>query len=121
MSAAARLTIGRSRGRRGGAIATRTAGRSWTAGAMVTVESVRLGLFFRRLFLAAPRDLGHDSGIGKRRGVAQGPVLRDVAQQATHDLARAGLGQLRREDDVGRGGELPDDPADMVAQLLEHL
>src|SRR5262245_49229073 len=38
-------------------------------------------------------------GIGQGGRVAQRAALRDVAQQAPHDLAAAGLGQLRRVDD----------------------
>src|SRR5215212_7945566 len=36
----------------------------------------------------------HDRGVGQRGDVAELAVLRDVAQQAAHDLARAGLRQL---------------------------
>ena len=34
--------------------------------------------------------------VGERRDVADLAVLGDVAQQAAHDLAGAGLGQLAR-------------------------
>src|SRR5262245_52071947 len=38
--------------------------------------------------------------VGERRRVPERAVLGHVAQQAPHDLAAAGLGQLGREDDV---------------------
>ena len=62
--------------------------------------------------------------VGKRRDVAQVRelVLRDLAQDAAHDLARARLGQARRElDQVGRGDGadlLPDVRDELLAQVL---
>src|SRR3954453_11665494 len=48
-------------------------------------------------------------------------MLRDVPQEAAHDLAAPGLRQLRREDDVRRLRDRADLPSDVVAQLLELL
>ena len=48
-------------------------------------------------------------------------MLGDVAEQPPHDLAAAGLRQLRREDDVRRLGDRADLVGDVAAQLLEHL
>ena len=54
-----------------------------------------------RLRREVPRlDAVDDRGVGERRRVAERFVLGDVAQQAAHDLARAGLRQLRGEQDV---------------------
>ena len=44
-------------------------------------------------------------GVGERGGVAEVATLGDVAQQAAHDLAAAGLGQVGREVDRLRLGE----------------
>ena len=46
-----------------------------------------------------------------------GAALGDVAQQPAHDLARAGLGQVRREHQVLRPGDRADDLGDVLAQL----
>src|SRR5437660_4620569 len=57
------------------------------------------------------------AGISERRGVAERAVivLGDLAQDAAHDLARAGLGQPGRElDEVGRG-----DRADLLAHPVD--
>src|SRR2546430_7281136 len=105
--AATRLMIGRIRGRRFGALAMRTAGRSATGGAIVTDASLSLRLLFRGLLLAAPREFGHHGRVGERRGVTQRPIFRNVAQQATHDLARAGLGRFRVERKLPRAAEFP--------------
>src|SRR5688572_5534733 len=45
-----------------------------------------------------------DRGIGQRRRVAERPTVGDVAEQATHDLAGAGLGQIRDDEQVLRPG-----------------
>ena len=62
-----------------------------------------------------------DRRVGERRRVAERPVLGDVAQQPAHDLPRARLRQLGREDDVRRLRDRADLRRDVVAQLLEHL
>ena len=62
----------------------------------------------------ALRQLVHDSRVGERRRVAERPVLGHIAEQAAHDLPRAGLRQLGREDDVRRLR----DRADLVATWL---
>src|SRR5947208_3449993 len=66
-------------------------------------------------------DLLHDGRIGERRRIAELALLRDVAQEAPHDLAAACLGQLRREHDVRRLGDRADLGRDVVPQLLELL
>ena len=63
----------------------------------------------------------HDGRVGERRRVAERAVLGDVAEQAAHDLPRARLRQLRREDDVRRLRDRADLVRDVVAELLEHL
>src|SRR5690348_4511253 len=122
-TAAARLTSGSRRGRRRrpGAGAATACGGSATAVSTVTLASLRLRLFFRRLVLAAARDFGHDGGVGQRGRVPERTVLGHVAQEATHDLARARLRQLGREDDVGRRRELADHAADVVTKLFQYL
>ena len=60
---------------------------------------------------------GHDSGIGQRRRVSEGLALSDVAQQPTHDFARARLRQIRREDHVVGPGDGPDFLDDMILQF----
>src|SRR5436190_21581176 len=46
--------------------------------------------------------------VGQRGDVAEMAALGHVLEQATHDLARAGLGQIGGEDDRGRPGDLAD-------------
>ncbi len=60
------------------------------------------------------RQRGKVLRVGQRAGVAQVKVAAgDLAQQATHDLARARLGQRRRDkNQVGHG-----DGADIGADL----
>ena len=65
-------------------------------------------------------DLVDDAGVGQRRGVAEVAALGDVAQQAAHDLAAAGLRQLRRQVDRLRLGDGADLLADVVAQRLRR-
>ena len=57
----------------------------------------KLFVFFVLVFEALD-----DGGVGEGRGVAEGAAFGDVAEEAAHDLAAAGLGQLRREQDVVR-------------------
>src|SRR6266576_1649321 len=121
MSAPARLSNGTVRRRRRGATVVSTTGRKATAVSAVTRRSLNLCLFFRRFFPAPPGELGHDSRVCEGCGVAEGPVLGNVPEQAAHDFSRPRLRQLRREDDVGRRREFANYLADVVAQLLEHL
>src|SRR3712207_5691453 len=44
----------------------------------------------------------HHRRVGQRRHVAELAVLGDVAQEAAHDLARAGLGELLHDHDLAR-------------------
>src|SRR5687767_3988587 len=57
--------------------------------------------------------------IGEGRGIAEASeiVLRDLAQDAAHDLAAPGLGKPRREVDEVRAGDRADLGADVAAQL----
>src|SRR4051794_36333637 len=57
------------------------------------------------------------AGVGERRDVAERLVLGDVAEQAPHDLARPGLGQVLGEEDRLRLRDRADRLADVVAQL----
>src|SRR5436189_3178680 len=57
-------------------------------------------LLLGRRFCRSRRDLVHDRRIRERCRIAERPVLRDVAQKPSHDLSRARLRELRREDDV---------------------
>src|SRR3546814_2887763 len=61
--------------------------------------------------------------VGQGAGVAElvGRVLGDLAQDAAHDLARAGLGQARRPLDVVGRGSGADLGADLLHQFLAQL
>src|SRR3546814_468203 len=61
--------------------------------------------------------------VGQRAGIPKlvGRVLGDLAQDAAHDLARAGLGQARGPLDVVGGGGGADLGADLLHQLLAQL
>ena len=63
-------------------------------------------------------DGGHDPAIGQGGDVAQGPLLGDVAEQAAHDLPRAGLRQVRREQHLLGAGQLADDRGHVLAQRI---
>src|SRR4029079_8116806 len=52
------------------------------------------------------------------RRIAEGALLRDVTKQTTHDLAGAGLGQVRREAEEFRFRGRSDDLGDVPPQLL---
>ena len=56
-------------------------------------------------------------GVAQRRHVAELAPLGDVAQQAAHDLPRAGLRQVARPDDPLRPGDLRDPLRDVLADL----
>ena len=71
----------------------------------------------RRGLVGAALELVDDGGIGERRGVAEVAALGDVAQQAAHDLAAAGLGQVRGEVDRLRLGDRADLGGDVIAQV----
>src|SRR3954468_3005112 len=77
------------------------------------------------LFLLAPLHLAlellHDVRVAERRDVAHLLALGDVAQQAAHDLARAGLRQVVRPDDPLRPGELADALRDVLADLVDEV
>src|SRR5581483_8817735 len=81
---------------------------------------LRLGLL-RLLVGGSVLDLRDDRRVGEGGRVAERPLVRDVPQEAAHDLAAAGLRQLGREDDVRRLRDRPDLLRDVVAQLLELL
>src|SRR5437588_6086485 len=75
------------------------------------------GLLFTLALGREGTDRRHDLGVGQRRHVAEIPPVGDVAQQAPHDLARAGLRQVVGEDDrVG-----PGDLADLGRHVLPQL
>src|SRR4051794_20495646 len=61
-----------------------------------------------------PRD---HFGVAQGGHVSELMALGDVPEQATHDLARAGLGQLVRPDDALRPRELADALGDVLADL----
>ena len=77
--------------------------------------------WIRRLAAVQPvvHQIGDDRGIGQRRHVTKLLMLvgRDLAQDATHDLAGACLGQRRRPLDQVRRG----DRADLLAHPLSQL
>ena len=56
--------------------------------------------------------------VGKRRRIAKSALFGDVAQQAAHDLARAGLGQVGGKEEELRLRDRPDDLGDVTAQLF---
>src|SRR5437667_12037091 len=65
---------------------------------------------------------GSDHGrVGQGGRVAERPSLGDVPEQAAHDLARARLGQLRREDDVVGPRQRPDLLGDVLLELVLEL
>src|SRR5688572_1469118 len=63
----------------------------------------------------------HDAGIGEGRRIAEGAALGDVAQQPAHDLARAGLGQIRHEHQALGLGDRADLGRNVLAQLVTEL
>src|SRR4051812_33739550 len=62
-------------------------------------------------------DALHHRGIGERGGVTERLVLGDVAQQPTHDLARARLREVFGEEHRLRLGDGADGLAHVVAQV----
>src|SRR5919107_1320728 len=80
------------------------AGAAWWAAPAAEPTSVLLLLALLDLAL----ELLHHVGVAQRGDVAELLALGDVAQQAAHDLARAGLGQVVGPDDPLRPGELAD-------------
>ena len=79
------------------------------------------------VFLGCRRGAGRlisstTAGVGQRGGVAEVAALGDVAQQAAHDLAAAGLGQVVGEDDgLGPGDGARSCCATCCRQLLAVL
>src|SRR5665647_315941 len=63
----------------------------------------------------------HHCRIRERGRVAECAALGDVAQEAAHDLARAGLGEIGAEDDVVGLRDCADLARDVVAELLIEL
>mmetsp|Transcript_64432 Transcript_64432/g.172548 ORF Transcript_64432/g.172548 Transcript_64432/m.172548 type:complete len:418 (-) Transcript_64432:908-2161(-) len=65
----------------------------------------------------------HDGGVGEGGHIAHllGVARRDVAQDATHDLAAARLGQALREADHLRRGEGADAAPHLLAQRRRNL
>ena len=61
-----------------------------------------------------------DARVAQRGDVAELVAGGDVAQQAAHDLARAGLRQVVGEGDPLRAGELADLVGDVLAQLVRR-
>src|SRR4051794_25064302 len=68
--------------------------------------------FLRRSGILA--DGLHHGRVRKGGGVAEHPALGDVAKEATHDLARPGLGQVRNEQQRLRASDRPDDRRDVL-------
>src|ERR1700750_3085159 len=80
----------------------------------------RLVLF--RLLLGDLRlEFLHHIGVAERGDVAQGATLGDVAAEAAHDLAGAGLRQVVGPDDPLRAGEFADVLGDGFADALDQL
>ena len=71
--------------------------------------------------LVSSLEIVHDVGVRERRRVPHRAPFRDVAQQAAHDLPRARLRQVRREEDVVRPGNGADLLDDVRLQLVDHL
>src|SRR4051794_16600023 len=84
------------------------------------LRSVSLVLFLLALLHLA-LELLHDVRVAKRRDVAHLLALGDVAQQAAHDLARAGLRQVVGPDDALGPRELADPLGDVLADLVDEI
>ena len=78
-----------------------------------------------RISLHLGADHAHDGGVGERGGVSDLAALGDVAEEAAHDLARAGLGELADDVDIAGTGDradlLSDPGAQFVAQTLDGV
>ena len=74
-----------------------------------------------RLFLVLLLQRGHDGRIGERGHVAEGAAFGDVAEEAAHDLAGAGLRQVDGDEDLLRPGDGADLLGDVRLQLLLEL
>ena len=105
----------RARGASHAEVARGAGARSWRG------AWVRRGARMRRgsvlAFAGLLADGVDDVGVGERRHVPKVPLLGDITQQAPHDLARARLGQIRREHDLLWPRELPDHVGHVLAQL----
>src|SRR4051812_50031147 len=81
----------------------------------------RSSLSFGLALLDLALELLHHVGVAQRRDVTELAALRDVAQQAAHDLAGAGLGQIVGPDDALGPRELADPLGDVLADLVDEL
>ena len=61
-----------------------------------------------------------DLGVRERGHVAERTTAGHVAEQSAHDLARACLRKIAREDDAVWARDLPDHLRHVVTQLLGH-
>src|SRR5699024_9354232 len=82
-----------------------------------STQSVALAYRSAALLWQLLGDHVHERGVGEGRGVPHVPVLGDVSQQASHDLAGAGLGQLGHSQQAGGFGDRPEGATDVVTQL----
>src|SRR5699024_7505577 len=85
----------------------RPAGPS-TRGPSIDVEPSTRAELSGRSAAQARLDLIHHRAIGERGHIPDGAVLCDVTQEAAHDLARAGLGKFRNDEDGTRARDRPD-------------
>ena len=114
VSWATRVPVGMARGPASlNSLVERPPGGRLTKELRTAARSV-LGRDFRGTLL----ELVDDAGVGQGGGVAEVAALGHVAQQAAHDLAAAGLGQVGREVDGLRLGDRADLGGDVVAQRL---
>src|SRR5699024_7558137 len=86
-----------------------------------STQSVALAYRSAALLWQLFGDHVHDRGVGEGRGVPHVPVLGDVPQQASHDLAGAGLGQLGHSQQAGGFGDRAEGATEVVTQLLEEF
>src|SRR3954447_21224885 len=84
-------------------------------------EAIALLLALGLSLLDLALELLHHVGVAQRGDVTELAALRDVAQQAAHDLARAGLRQVVGPDDALGPRELADPLGDVLADLLHEL
>src|SRR5664280_393897 len=93
------------------------ASTSWAAAALSSCLRKPNGtlVLLRRAALVA-NHVDHSS-IRQGGRIAEDAILGDVAQEPAHDLARARLGQIRREHQELRASDRADDVGDVLAQL----
>src|SRR4051794_20555508 len=96
--------------------------RRWRAHAppAVTVSSASRLAPSAVLFLVVRLQLSDHRRIGQRRRIAERLALGDVAEQAAHDLAGAGLGQVGGEQDVVWPRNRADLLDDMFLQVVDE-